>query len=265
MPSEQNIPTPVSLCIVSNQLNSLLERIVKAASGWFSEILIGYDGKAEAVPESFLSAAPNLRLVPVSWEGFSATKNKLAALAAYPWILSLDSDELPDDQLFRSIAALPFAGLPKEHIYTFRRLSYFEGKKIVHGAWGRDRVIRLYHRETTAWDNAIVHEALILHPGMKLQLLEGTLLHYTADDYATFLEKNRRYARLSAEKYFQKGKKSPVWKRIGSPLFTFIREYLFLGGFLDGAAGCRVARINMLYTRWKYAYLAEMYQERSSS
>lgn len=265
MPPDQKIPAPISLCIVSNQLNGLLEKIVKAASGWFSEILIGYDGKASAIPEALLTAAPNLRIVSVQWEGYSTTKNKLAAQARHNWILSLDSDEQPDEQLFRSITALPFAGLPAGRLYAFRRLSFFEGKKIRFGAWGRDRVTRLYNRGATTWDDAIVHEALTLPPGTKPVLLEGVLLHYTADDYATFLEKNRRYARLSAEKYFQRGKQSPLWKRLCSPAFTFLREYVFLGGFLDGAAGCKVARINMLYTRWKYVYLSERYQERPSN
>jgi len=265
MPSDLQIPAPISLCIVSNQLNSMLERIVRAASGWFAEILIGFDGPASDIPEALLSAVPNLGIVPVQWEGYSTTKNKLAERARYSWILSLDSDELPDEQLFQSITALPFADLPRNRIYAFRRLSFFEGKKIRFGAWGRDHVTRLYNREITAWDNAIVHEALTLPPGTEALLLEGVLLHYTADDYATFLEKNRRYAQLSAEKYFQRGKKSPLWKRLCSPAFTFLREYVFLGGFLDGTAGCKVARINMLYTRWKYVYLSKRYQDRPSS
>lgn len=261
MPPSPGIPAVLSLCIVSNRLTPLLERIVRAVSGWYDEILIGYDGEAGDIPERFLALAGNLRIVPVSWEGYGATKNKLAMQARNPWILSLDSDELPDERLFQSIAGLPLHTLPKENIYTFRRYSFFEGKKIRHGAWGRDRVTRLYNREVTAWNQAAVHEALILQPGAQLLQLDGALLHYTADDYTTFLAKNERYARLSAEKYFQKGKKSSLWKQWFAPAFTFIKEYLFQGGFLDGAAGYKIASINSQYTRWKYAFLKEKYQD----
>lgn len=251
---------PLSLCIVTNRPDDRLEEIICAASGKVAEILIGYDGDPQNLPAR-LGKYPGCRIIPLSWEGYGATKNKLAAAAACDWIWSLDSDEVPDDALLTGITGLPLDRLPDNKIFTFKRLSFFEGKKIQHGAWGRDKVRRLYNRRHTRWNNDAVHEALIIHETAVLTLLQGTLLHYTADDYTTFLQKNERYARLSAEKYFEKGKRSPWWKRRCSPAFTFIREYIFQGGFLDGRAGFRIAQINAQYTRWKYAFLRQKYQE----
>ena len=122
-------------------------------------------------------------------------------------------------------------------------------------------MLRLYHKKYTQWDNAIVHESLQKKEDTTIKQLPGILHHYTADDYESFLVKNKNYARLSALKYFAAGKKSPYWKRILSPAFTFIKEYIFQGGFLDGNAGMKIAQINALYTYWKYDYLQQKYQD----
>ena len=256
-------PAPLSLCIVTNRFDPKLEEIIRVCAPVCAEILIGYDGPAGNIPASF-QAFPQVRVLPVQWEGYSITKNKLAAQAGYHWILSLDGDEVPDAQLLKSLATLPYSDALQHNVYTFKRLSFFEGQKILHGAWGRDKVVRLYHKGHTQWNNDVVHEALTLQPGTNLVLLDGILLHYTADNYDAFLKKNKQYARLSADKYFLKGKKSPAWKRLLSPAFTFIREYIFQGGIADGTAGYKIARINALYTYWKYAFLREKYQESSS-
>lgn len=185
-------------------------------------------------------------------------------MATHSWILSLDSDEMPDETLLNAIAQLPFPTLASNHLYTIKRISFFEGKKIEHGSWGRDRVTRLYNKAYTQWNNAAVHEALEVKQDTDMTMLKGILLHYTADDYDSFLEKNKKYAQLSAEKYFARNKKSPLWKRLFAPSFSFIKEYIFQGGFLDGQAGFKIARINAQYTRWKYVFLKEKYQEISS-
>jgi hypothetical protein len=82
-------------------------------------------------------------------------------------------------------------------------------------------------------------------------------MHFTADDYQAFLKKSERYARLSADKYFEQGKQATLLKRYGSPLFSFVKEYFFQWGFLDGVRGWKIAKCNAIYTFWKYKFLKE--------
>lgn len=253
-------PISLSICIVSNRLDKKLEEIIEAVHSNGIEILIGYDGDMSAIPSTF-NAHGFAKIQPVIWQGYSTTKNELAAKATADWILSLDGDEVPDRELMAHLLKLSFADLAQNQIFSIKRLSFFEGKKIMHGAWGRDRVLRLYHKKYTQWDNAIVHESLQKKEDTIIKQLPGTLHHYTADNYESFLVKSKNYARLSALKYFAAGKKSPYWKRVLSPVFTFLKEYIFHGGFLDGNAGLKIARINALYTYWKYDYLRQKYQD----
>lgn len=247
----------LSVCIVSNRLDKKLEEIIETVHADGIEILIGYDG--HTIPTEF-NTRGHANILPITWQGYSTTKNELAAKAKADWILSLDGDEVPDAELMTELLRLPFEGLAQNQVYSIKRISFFEGKKIMHGAWGRDRVLRLYHKKYTRWDNAIVHESILKKEDTIIKQLSGILHHYTADHYESFLAKSKNYARLSALKYFAAGKKSPYWKMILSPAFTFIKEYIFQGGFLDGGAGIKIARINALYTFWKYYYLRQQYQ-----
>lgn len=248
---------PASVCIVTNVINSVLEKIVLVSQPVCSEVLIGYDGSCDNIPEDF-SGYKKVHIRAVAWEGYSTTKNKLAEAAAMDWILSLDGDEVPDDKLLKELAKIGNRLNPNT-VYAFKRRSILGSKRIRFGAWGRDKVQRLYHRRHTHWKNDLVHENLELHADTQVVLLKGYLYHYTADNYHSFLEKNRKYARLSADKYYRQHKKSKAFKRWLSPAFTFIKEYIFQLGFLDGKAGFQIAWGNALYTFWKYEFLRQKY------
>jgi (heptosyl)LPS beta-1,4-glucosyltransferase len=73
-----------------------------------------------------------------------------------------------------------------------------------------------------------------------------------------FAAKMLKYGTLTAEKYAEMGKRSS-WLRVRiSPVFSFVKNYFFKLGFLDGEAGLICARMNSYYTRVKYARLLEL-------
>ncbi len=248
---------PVSVCIVTNAINSVLEQIIHATLPVCTEVLIGYDGSYDKIPEDF-TGYKKAHIKPITWEGYSMTKNKLADAAEMDWILSLDGDEVPDERLLKEFSRIG-EKLSSDTIYAFKRCSIIGNKKIRFGAWGSDKVQRLYNRKFTHWKNDLVHESLEKGGNTKVVLLKGCLYHYTADNYESFLEKNKKYAGLSAEKYFAQNKKTKAGKRWLSPVFTFVKEYIFQLGFLDGKAGLQVAWGNALYTYWKYRFLQQKY------
>lgn len=248
---------PVSVCIVTNSLNSVLEEIIHVTLPVCQEVLIGYDGDCDLIPEDF-TGYKKVHIKSVVWEGYSPTKNKLSDAAEMDWILSLDGDEIPDKKLLKEFLRI-VEKLDDNTIYAFKRCSILGNKKIRFGAWGRDKVLRLYNRRTTRWKNDLVHESLEKKDSTKVVLLKGYLYHYTADNYTSFLEKNKKYARLSADKYFEQGKGSNAFKRWCSPAFTFLKEYIFQLGFLDGKVGMQIAWGNALYTYWKYSFLEQKY------
>lgn len=256
-------PLPITLCVVTNVLDAKVERIIDLCSTVCAEILIGYDNQGK---NDFAGFTENRHttIMPLSWEGYAATKNKLAEKARHDWILSLDSDEIPDEKLLAEIAKLHPATLPEHQMFYFKRVSILGNYKILFGSWGSDKVLRLYNRKHSAWKNEKVHESLLRHSNSKLIRLRGVLHHYTVADYGAYVAKNKKYARLSAEKYYAQGKTCPVWKIWLKTAFTFIKEYILQLGILDGRIGLRLALGNARYTYWKYTYLREKYQSSAS-
>jgi hypothetical protein len=62
---------------------------------------------------------------------------------------------------------------------------------------------------------------------------------------------------MMADKMFEKGKKINRFKIIVSPIFEFIKVFIFKLGFLDGFPGFYIAKTMSYYTFLKYIKLYE--------
>ena len=202
-----------------------------------------------------LAEQAGARVIPIKWNGFGDARNIGAANARYDWILSVDADERVASDL-----ALSIKNSDKDDchvVYGFKRRSFFLGKKIRFGEWGKDSVYRLYNRNHVSWDRSAVHEELT-GENITKKMLNGIVEHYTVTSEAENKEKTARYAILSAEKYFAQGKRATIPKRYVSPAFNFFKSYFLLLGFLDGKPGFIIAQSAYRYALLKYDLLHKL-------
>ena len=96
----------------------------------------------------------------------------------------------------------------------------------------------------------------------KVSSLKGNILHYTVHSLEEYEQKTIAYAKLNAEKYFAQGKKHSLLKQYFSPFFSFLHNYIFRLGFLDGREGFIIAKTTARYTFQKYSYLNRMNKNR---
>ena len=59
-------------------------------------------------------------------------------------------------------------------------------KWLRYGEWGDDKHIRLFNRKKINWNDADVHESLLLPTDVKVISIPGYVLHKTAPDIATY-------------------------------------------------------------------------------
>jgi glycosyltransferase involved in cell wall biosynthesis len=208
------------------------------------------DGTQEIVKQS------GAKLFEGNWEGFGKTKNKAIGLAQYDWILSLDADEAIDAKLKKDLFQLELQD--DKMVFELKFKNYFGEKWLRFGEWGTDKHIRLFNRRQVKWNDAEVHERLVLPEGYKKIKLNGFVLHKTTTSSIEYENKMKKYAALNAKKYFQQGKKSSSLKKYLAPAFSFIKNYVFKLGLLDGKEGFDCARISALYTFIKYKKLLEL-------
>ena len=131
-------------------------------------------------------------------------------------------------------------------------------KPVRFGSWGRDHHIRLFNRTLVKWSETEVHETLLLPENTEIRKIDGHLHHYSVTDVNEYDSKGRYYARLSAKKYFNAGKKASGIKLYISPVFGFLKSYIFYLGFLDGREGWEIAKTTAKNTRRKYIILSQM-------
>ncbi|MDR3696831.1 glycosyltransferase family 2 protein [Mucilaginibacter sp.] len=245
---------PVSIVIITKNEAATIAVCVEKCRLISDDIVVIDNDSTDGTPD--IAGAYGCRVFKKNWDGYGANKNKGIDAAKYDWILSVDADEMPDVELAISLHQLKFndPGI----VYDIKFRSYFGKKAIRFGSWGRDHHIRLFNRTRVRWSETIVHETLVMPQNISVKKIVGHIHHYSVKDAAEYDTKGSFYAKLSAKKYFNAGKKASAVKLYISPVFGFIKNYIFYLGFLDGHEGWEIAKSTVKNTRRKYLYLSQL-------
>lgn len=244
----------LSVVIICKNEADIIGKTLQSLDGLTDDVIVYDNGSTDDT--ATIVQQYNVHLHKGSWEGFGKTKNKATAIAKYDWILGLDADEAISSELKDEL--LRWHPESENIVYKLPFRNFLGDKALRHGDWGTDYHIRLFNRKTARWDEADVHEELILPANVILKELKGFVLHRTWRNAEDYKNKMLRYAMLGAEKYFKQGKKAGWLKRKISPAFSFFRSYILKLGFLDGSAGYQCAKMMAYYTRLKYKKLNEL-------
>jgi glycosyltransferase involved in cell wall biosynthesis len=216
------------------------------------EIVVIDSSSSDATAE--LAAGKGARVVQKEWLGFGRQKQFAVEQASHDWVLCLDADERVSPQLAASIRSALAA--PVSPVYRMARRNRFLGRWLSHGEGYPDWSPRLFNRMNARWSDDLVHEKVLfaVTPGT----LEGDLMHDSADDLATYLERQNRYTTLAARQAFEQGRSAGVLHLLFSPVVRFIKFYLMRLGFLDGLPGLLHISIGCVNSYMKYAKLIEL-------
>ncbi len=244
----------VSVVIIAKNEAHIIGTTLQSLRGITDDVVVVDNGSTDGTQA--LCIQLGARVLEVEWLGYGPTKNIGIDAARHHWILNIDADEALDEVLRNSIAQLQFVN--EDTVYECAFKNFFCGKWIRYGEWGTDWHVRLFNKNKVRWNTAAVHENLQLPDKVKVQRLQGHILHYTVQDMEEYMGKTMRYARLNARKYFEQGKKAGFFKLRLAAGFSFFKNYLLRLGFLDGWEGYLIARTTAWYTFLKYAYLRQM-------
>jgi glycosyltransferase involved in cell wall biosynthesis len=251
---------PVSVVIICFNAAATIQQTLASAYLLSDDVIVVDSGSTDSTLA--LVQTTGAKLLHADWQGFGINKNKGNKEAKNDWILSIDADEELSEKL---IAAISSADLSNNNVvYRVERINYLSDKRIYFGEWRNDWTTRLFNRNSVCWDDARVHETLILPQSVQVKKLPGYLHHYTSPNIDAYNQKLDKYASLVAEKYFTKGEKGIGYKIYFSPLFSFCKYYIFHAGWLDKKAGWQIAIAHAKYTFKKYKKVAELRYEYKS-
>jgi glycosyltransferase involved in cell wall biosynthesis len=244
------------------------------------EIIVVDTGSTDRTVE--IAKAYGAKVFIEEWKGYAAQKNSAIDKANGDWILSLDADEEVDselrEELGRSGDNLPIAagewchtmrqsgnleylkGAP--NAFLIRRKNYFLGRWMKRGGFWPDPKLRLLRRGAGRFEDRAVHEDVRVNGSTKL-IPRGALIHHSYPTLSDFIDHMNRYSALGAEMVGAKGKvRFSFINIVLRPLFTFIYNYFFRLGFLDGREGLLLHLYHAVYVSWKYAKAWELSRNR---
>jgi glycosyltransferase involved in cell wall biosynthesis len=241
------------LCIVTIVKNGerRLPQMLQAAAH-FAEVILYDTGSTDGTLE-IAKKFSNVRLLQGEFVGFGAVRNRAALLASHDWILALDADEILSPALIEEIKNLK---LEKECVYSLPFHNYLNGKWIRSSGWHPERHVRLYHRKTTAFSEALVHEGVICDH-VRCIKLKQPVQHYPYETLSDFLIKMERYSSLFAQQYQKKRRSSPAIALLHAWV-AFFKSYVLKRGFISGYEGFLIASYNAHTAFYKYLKLYHM-------
>ncbi|MCB9285266.1 MAG: glycosyltransferase family 2 protein [Lewinellaceae bacterium] len=225
-----------SIVLITRNEAENIETCLKALRQVSDDIVVVDAFSEDGTPD--LAAELDARVIQTRWMGYSQNKNFGNQHARYDWILSIDADEVLSEDLIRTLQQ--FTPEPQT-VYELDRLTNFCGKWIYHSGWYPEWKPRLFDRREVSWQGDFVHETLAIPAGSRRVRLKGKLLHYSYKSDNDHRQRLERYAVLSAKDLYAQGKRSTLFKRWFSPVWRFLRTYIFQLGFLDGKEGWTIA------------------------
>jgi glycosyltransferase involved in cell wall biosynthesis len=285
---------PVTLSVVIITYNEeanigrALESVMPLVGDGKGEIVVVDSGSTDRTVE--IAKSYGAKVFAEEWKGYAAQKNSAIDKASGDWILSLDADEEVDSDLQQALKDTlngldRLSELRKQsnphhlsvkdatddiqyHIKwqldpTFAglwipRKNEFLGRWMKHGGFWPDPKLRFFRRGAGKFANRAVHEDLQIE-GRTGQIRYGALVHHSYPALSDFVDHMNRYSSLGAEMVVAKGRvRFSVINIVLRPLATFIYNYFFRLGFLDGREGLLLHLYHAAYVSWKYAKAWEL-------
>lgn len=254
---------PVSVILTTRNEAANIERTLKAVAGFVDEIFVidseSSDGTVEIAQRyARVTSLPYKHGSIIPWI-FQWGLDNLPI--RNEWVLILEADQRPDDELKRSLEALFAQPSIAENGFYLRRKQVFRGRWIRFGGYGNKWLLKLFRKSQGELDPK-EQDTRVYVRGRSAKL-DGWLVEENAKEERIlfYLEKHLRYADAFARDEFERRRDGTKWKLeprlfgtpdertlwlksiyYRTPLYVrpwiyFLYRYFLLLGFLDGKEG----------------------------
>lgn len=225
-----------------------------ASVAWANEINLVDSGSTDKTVE--IAKSYGARIFVEKWRGYGPGVNSALDKCTCDWILNLDADEWLTPELAEEIQTL-LSGRPRYNAYWVPRLNQVFGRWMRHGGLYPDCKLRLFRRGCArCLEDTEPHATP--KTSEKIGRLKNHMLHRQYPSFEYYIEHMQRYSSASVPLVLRKGRTSAsvfafVTNLVLNPALTFIKNYIFRLGFLDGREGLIFHLNHSAYVNWKFA------------
>src|SRR5437762_1962065 len=250
----------LSVAIITFNEADNIERTLESVR-FADEIVIVDSGSTDRTVE--IARSFGAKVFVEDWKGFALQKNSAIDNCTGTWVLSLDADEELTEELgaeIRGMLETDAETVSQVDGYRLRLRHVFLGRWMRYGGYYPDMKLRLFRRVTSAgiahFTDRPVHESVTV--AGRVETMTKDLLHHGYPNLEIYLEHMNRYSTLGGRLAAAKGKISRslpafLWNVALVPKLTFVWNYIFRLGFLDGREGLLLHLYHSAYVSWKYA------------
>jgi glycosyltransferase involved in cell wall biosynthesis len=236
-------------------LGRTLESVKPLLADGDGEIVIVDSGSTDRTIDIATSFAARVFSEP--WKGYAQQKNSALAKATGDWVLSLDGDEELEPALASEILCILREESSAAGLWIPRK-NFFLGRWIRRGGYWPDPKLRLFRRGLGEFEDRLVHEDVRMTEG-STRTLKHAILHHSYPTMSDYIRHMNEYSSLGAEMAVAKGYRGMALLDIAlRPVATFLYNYCFRLGFLDGREGFLLHVSHAVYVGWKYAKVWEL-------
>lgn len=239
----------LSVVIITLNEATDIARAVRSVHGLADEVVVVDSGSTDGTQR--IAQEAGARVVHRDFSGYGEQKHFASEQAANPWVLNIDADEHPSEELKASIRRI--LEQPQHGAYTMNVLTSYCGRYIRHCGWYPNRKLRLWDRRRGAMSMDKLHEGWRPAAGATTGHLQGDLLHEGFPTIDSHLERIIRYSEIGARFDLARGKRTGLLKLLLGPAWVFFTMYVLRGGFRDGLPGYLVCRTSATAAFVKYA------------
>ncbi len=245
----------LSVAIIAYNEEKNIGRCIDSVTGVADEVVVVDSFSTDKTEE--ICRAKGARFIRHKFEGHIEQKNYALTQTLYPHVLSLDADEALHEELKKSIIAVKNNWQCDG--YEMNRLTNYCGKWVRHCGWYPDRKLRLFDKTKGRWGGINPHDKYEM-PGADICKLKGDILHYSYYTKEDHLKQIEYFTNILSKAMFEKGRTAPLWRIYLSPVFKFVKDYIFRLGILDGSAGMQICKLSAKATYIKYRKLNRLYK-----
>lgn len=230
---EESLPG-LSVVMAAHDEADIIEGALEQLEGLADEIVVVDAASSDATSE-IASRFTDQVIATTNKPMLEVNKNLALDAARHAWVLVLDPDERLSDTLARQIREVVRADRAEVTGYWMPRRNYILGRWVRMMGMYPGSQLRLVRRGHGRFDEQEHH--LPMSVWGPVGYLSGDLIHLSDRTVAEIAGKRRRYAEFAAAQMFARGVRFSARRMLGDAAGTFIRQYLILGGWLEGGVG----------------------------
>ena len=241
----------LSAYLLTHNSEKYLERILSQLALVADDLIVLDSGSTDQT-EEIVKQFDQCRFIHQPFENFKSQRIIAEQNCRNDYILFVDSDEIPSQQLIDELIKLKKDGFEHD-AYRIKRNWKVLGKEVhcIYPIVSPDYPIRLYRKTQVSFEQSnAVHESLSGYRNCRV--LRGSLQHVTFHSMDELNKKLEFYTDIAAKDLLKRGKNISWTKLIFSPIAAFFKWYFMKGGYKDGWTGMLLGGYAFRYSLKKY-------------